>query len=342
MTFTPSVSSLYRNIEVLAARCGPRSRHLRLGLRWGFGLPLGGRGDITEYSFPSQPSGDLPGLLRERGGLAIGCHDDPAGAGLDEHLRAGRAAVAVVDSYHLPYRPAFGRVHSSRTIIVEPGGPDHVLVDDCWEPAYRGPLRRADLEAARRSHAVADPALEPVYSGVLGPAQWFTVDMAPFPVTDPACWARETVTLLATEFTTAHRTEDASFGLAALRELVGLLAGGPTVWEEIPRRTLALTLRAELGSRRYLCALLHNALLLAGEPALVAEADRYQEGLRHLQAARDVQIKTLRRAHPSYDAYVLARCRDALANEERLLAALAGADLAPVREEVVRPWLVSR
>jgi hypothetical protein len=105
---------------------------------------------------------------------------------------------------------------------------------------------------------------------------------------------------------------------------------------------VALVLRAELSSRRYLCALLGNAVRLAGLPALVADVDRYQDGLRHLQAARDVQIKTLRAARAAYDAYVLDRCRDALANEERLLTAITAANPPGPREEVDRPWPASR
>jgi hypothetical protein len=232
VSWTPSVNTLYRNIEVLAVARGPRSVHLRLGPRWGFGLPEAGRDELTEYSFPLQPDGDLPGLLRRRGGLVIGCHDDPSGTAMTDHLRrTGQPVVAVVDAYHLPYRPAFRRVHSSRTIVVEPAGPDHVRVDDCWEPSFRGLLPRRDLDAARCSAAVADPLLEPVFYGVRGPAQWFTVAVEPFPVTDPADWARRILGELVAEITTAKRTAGASFGLAALRELVDLLAvGGDASW----------------------------------------------------------------------------------------------------------------
>ncbi|MFD3504214.1 hypothetical protein [Streptomyces sp. NPDC058678] len=343
MTWTPSVSTLYRNIEVLAGRRSPRSHQMRLGLRWGFGLPIGGRTDLTEYSFPLQPDGDLLGLLRRRGGLAIKRHDDPSGTAMDVYLQETREPViAVVDSYHLPYRPAFGRVHSSRTIIVEPLDSDHVQVEDCWEPSYCGVLHRRALNAARYSDAVANPVLEPVYSGVQAPAQWFTVTVEPFRVADPQRWAQDVIELLVTEVVRTERTTDAHFGLAALRELVQLLAlGGDKVWRVIPRRTLALVLRAELSSRRYLCVLLRNAVALAGRPALTAEVERYQEGLQHLQAARDVQVKSLRTARVPYDAYVLYHCRETLANEKRLLSAITEANLANTAKEVAQ-WTASR
>ncbi|NUT50852.1 MAG: hypothetical protein HOV94_26620 [Saccharothrix sp.] len=342
MTWTPSVNTLYRNIEVLAATHCPRSHQLRLGPRWGFGLPTGEVTGLTEYSFPLHPDGDLPGLLRRRGGLVIGCHDDPSGDALHEHLRdTGEPAVVVVDSYHLPYRPAFGQVHSSRTIIVAPARDGHVLVDDCWEPTFRGLLRRDDLDAARRSVAAADPALEPVFSGVAGPAQWFTVAAEEVPVPDPRRWACQLVDELVADITTTRHAAGARFGLDALRELVELLAvGGDAPWRVLSRRDLAVVLRAELSSRRYLCVLLRAAARLADRPGLAADVDRYQEGLRHFQAARDTQLKTVRAARPGYDAHVADRCRDALANEERLLAAVVAARLTPT-EEVDRPWLAS-
>jgi hypothetical protein len=328
--WTPSVSTLYRNVEVLAAAHSPRSAALRLGQRWGFGLPADGRTWLTEFSFPLQPVGDVPDLLRRRGGLDIRSHADPSGTLMDDYLRAGgRPVIVVVDSFYLPYRPAFGRVHSARTIIVSAAAGDQVYVDDCWEPSYRGQLDRRALAAARRSDAVADPFLEPIYWGVRAEAEWFTVTVEPLMIADRTAWARATIDLLTQEITTARRTANASFGLAALRELVELLDKEWKEWADgIARRTLALVLRAELGSRRYLCSLLRNAVALAGRPELAGAVDRYQEGLRHLQEARDTLIKSLRVTRPEYDAFFTARCRDALANEERLLYALAGAGLS--------------
>jgi hypothetical protein len=223
-----------------------------------------------------------------------------------------------VDSFFLPYRPAFGRVHSSRSLIVEAVDDERMLVDDCWSPAYRGWVHRRDVEAARHSPAVADPLLEPVFSGVHGEAEWFTVAVRRFPVTDRRAGAHSIVELLITDMTTDLRTPGARFGLDAMREMLA-----------VPRRTLALVLRAELSSRRYLCSSLRNAF--AEQPDMCDAVDRYQDGLRHLQAARDVAVKSLRHNRAEYDAYLADRCRAALANEERLLAV--------VQEE---PWLASR
>jgi hypothetical protein len=333
----PSVSSLYRNVEVLAAARSPRSCSLRLGLSWGFGLPNDVQSDLTEFSFPLRPAGDLPDLLRRRGGLGIRRHDDPSGMAMHDYLHTtGEPAVAVVDSFHLPYRPAYGRVHSSRTIIVAAAEGGHIRVDDCWEPTYRGLLRSRDLDAARRSRAEADPLLEPIFSGVQADAEWFTVSVEPVLVDDLSRWAATTIGVLVQEITGAVRTVGASFGLAALREMVEVLAeGGDAPWQMVPRRTLALVLRAELSSRRYLCTLLGNAVTLVGQPTLVEDVELYREGLRHFQAARDVLVKSLRHDRAEYDEFVLARCRDALSNEERLLAAITAADLpaAPAPEE---------
>lgn len=342
--WTPGVSTLYRNAEVLAAARSPRSASLRLGLSWGFGLPADGPdgGDCpsagdntvrTEFSFPLRAAGDLPDLLRRRGGLDIRVHADPGGTGMLDYLRStGEPVIAVVDSFYLPYRPACRRVHSSRTVIVTPVDRSQVWVDDCWEPVYLGLLNLADLDAARRSPAEAEPLLEPVFTGVQADAEWFTVCAEPVMVADPARWAASAIGTLAGEITEAARTDRTSFGLAALREL----AGGGAVWQTIPRRTLALVLRAELSSRAYLCTLLRNAVTLVGQPALVEDVNRYQQGLRHFQAARDVAVKSLRRPRAEYDEFVLARWRDALSNEERLLAAITAAGLSaePVAEEL--------
>lgn len=244
----------------------------------------------------------------------------------------GDPAIAVVDSFHLPYRPAYRRVHSSRTIIVAAADSDRVRVDDCWEPTYRGPLSIKHLDAARRSRAAADPFLEPVFSGVQADAEWYTVSVEPLPIADAPRWAVTTIGALVQEITEGVHAAGGRFGLAALRDLTDALADGGTRWPHIPRRTVALVLRAELSSRRYLCPLLRNAVMLAGLPELIPHVDVYQHGLRHFEAARDVLIKTLRHDRAEYDEYLLARCRDVVANEERLLAAIVAAGLpaAPV------------
>jgi hypothetical protein len=342
-TWAPSVNTLYRNAEMIGAGRVPRSISLRLGLSWGFGLPKDGRRGLTEYSFPLRSASDapdalgLPQLLRQRGGVDIRRQADPHGDAMYGYLQAASdPVVAVVDSFYLPYRPAYGRVHSSRTVLVAKLEGSIVYVDDCWEPAYRGPLAIRHLDAARRSPAAASQLLEPIFFGIQGEAEWFTVSVAPLPLDDPARWAIAMVGALAAEIETQRQSPGMSFGLAAMRELVEMLAGQPeVVWEMIPRRTLALVLRAELSSRRYLCTFLRNAGKLAGSPALITAADRYQEGLRHFQAARDVLVKTLRHDRDVYDEFILARCRDALANEEQLATSIAAAGLsAPAVPEV--------
>jgi len=348
-TWAPSVNTLYRNAEMIGARRVPRSISLRLGLSWGFGLPKDGRQGLTEYSFPLRSAPEapeasdaigLPELLRQRGGLDIRGQADPDGNAMYDYLKAtGDPVVAVVDSFYLPYRPAYGRVHSSRTVIVMRPEGDIVPVDDCWEPAYSGPLAIRHLEAARRSPAAADPLLEPIFYGIRAEAEWFTVSVPPLQLDDPARWAVTTVGTLAAEIAAERQLPGTSFGLAAIRELVDMLAGQPeVVWEVIPRRTLALVLRAELSSRRYLCTLLWNAGKIARSPALVTAAERYQEGLRHFQAARDVLVKSLRHDRDVYDEFILARCRDALSNEEQLATSIAAAGFPAVAVPEVAVW----
>jgi hypothetical protein len=138
-----SVSSVYRNIETLVSEQSPRSGQAMLGARWGFGLPSKSAYQLAEYSFPFDRRSYLE-KLRARVGLAILVHEGDHPRRLKDHLEAGLAAIVAVDSFYLPYRPAYGRVHSSRTVILRRGGrPEEVHVEDCWMPGYIGSLGEA-------------------------------------------------------------------------------------------------------------------------------------------------------------------------------------------------------
>src|SRR4051812_28297708 len=159
----PAVSSSFRNLCVLVEDHAPRSAALLLGCRWSFALPAPAlRAELTEYSLPSGPD-RYPAAVARRTGLRILEHAGDEPAELGQHLAAGGAAVVAVDCFHLSHRPAFGRVHSTRTLLVRPGRTaGEVLVDDAWDPAYRGPVPWAELQRARFSDAPLNPVREPV------------------------------------------------------------------------------------------------------------------------------------------------------------------------------------
>lgn len=317
-----TAGSLLANLEVLArAAAGPEGAAL-LGARWSFALPRPElREALAEFSPPAGPA-PFFATLAARTGLRV---TEGRGRGLGAHLAAGGAAVVAVDVFHLPYRPAFGRVHSSRTVRVRPGpAPDRVWVDDDWPPARSGPLDAAVLEGARASPVPRDERREPLYAGTPVDGEWWALEVDGDVVR--ALPARADALLDALRREAVEGVEDARgrYGLAALAafraEADAALAAGP------PRgflRTASLLLRAELGSRVYLCALLAAAARWTGCAGLAREAAAYHRALREMEVARDVLAKSLAGFRPAYAPFVSGCLARAAAAEDRLAETLA-------------------
>jgi hypothetical protein len=240
----------------------------------------------------------------------------PAGA-LDEHLAAGGEAVAVVDSHDLPYRPAFGRVHSHRTIVIRAAGDcGSVEVDDPWPPAFRGLLARDALERARHSPVPLQPQLEPIYGGRAIAGEWLRVTLAPPAPDDAGAWAEALLKEVADELAWNGSDDQAAFGVDAMRGLAIELERDLSFETA---RDAALLLRTELSARIYLCAFLRAVSGWLGDPAIHRAADDYHVRLGAMALARDVLTKSLRQPRPEYRRFVLDRMREAIEGEEALL-----------------------
>jgi hypothetical protein len=323
-----TTTTLYSYLERLAAEQVPRSASLLLGLRWCFGVPAAALTALTEYSLPANPV-PLERALALRGGLHIAGHHGDGRCSLYDHLASGRPAIAGADTYYLPFRPAFGRIHSSRTVLVRPGERGSFEVHDGWIPASTGTLSRADLDAARYSEVPLDVHRETLFSGNPIGGLWYRIDVEPIAVPDAPGWARHRLACLYDEMTVARSDERGEYGLAALsgfrRRLEESLALPPRSAPSIAlRRGASLLLRTELSSRRYFGVFLRNAAHLLGDPVLAGAALDYRRALGHWQSAMDVLTKTVRTHRPEYDAFLSRQLAVACDNEERLAEALAG------------------
>ncbi|HEX8451656.1 MAG TPA: hypothetical protein VF647_06145 [Longimicrobium sp.] len=318
-----TAGSLLASLEQLARELAGAEGAALLGARWTFALPRPELRDaLTEYSLPAGPE-PFSALLAARTGLRI---VEGAAGELAGHLAAGRAAVVAVDVFHLPYRPAYGRVHSSRTVRVRAGpAPGQLWVDDDWPPARHGPVDERVLERARHSPVPRDELREPLYAGRPVRGEWWAVELDEERLAGLRTEAEALLDALRREALEDREDAAGRYGPGALdafrRELEeGWAAGAP------PRallRTASLLLRAELGSRVYLCALLSAVGRWTGCQRLTGEAAVYHRSLREMEVARDVLAKALAGFRPEYARFLGGCLARAAAAEERLAAFLA-------------------
>jgi hypothetical protein len=317
-------TTLYSYAERLAGEQAPRAAALLLGLRWSFGLPSTSLEAIPEYGLPLNPTPILAALAR-RGDLRIVRYKGDGEVSLHDHLATGRPAIVAVDAFFFPYRPAYAKVRSSRTVLARQadGG---IHVQDLWGPPAEGTVPRELLDEARFSEVPLDVDREPLFAGNPVEGVWFTVEATPLHFDDGAAWARERLGWLYDEMATPCMDERGEYGIEALRKFAGWLEerlAGPPDESLAARRGGSLLLRPELTSRLYLGVFLRNAAHLLGDAPLKEEVERYRTDLGHLQAAMDVLTKTIRTRRPEYDGFIRHHLGRARENEERLLAALA-------------------
>jgi hypothetical protein len=318
---TRTVSSIFFNLEKVLLRQTPRLAQALLGVRWTFAWPKPSiRRELIEYSFPPGPIPFDDELLSQTG-VRVTSHDDKDKEALTRHLALGRDAIIAVDSFLLPYRPAFGRVHSHRTIIVRASDkPGEVWVDDAWPPSFQGALPWTVIENARYSAVSLDPWREPIFAGRPINGEWFSVELDWFPILDAADWARDLLQKIFLRANTTTTDEHGEYGLTAIksftRELIVAADASPAQRFRFFREA-SLLLRAELSARVYFCALLRAASVWLKDPQLKEEANEYYASLRHMESARDVLTKSLRQFRAVYSDYLLECLRLALAAEER-------------------------
>jgi len=318
---TRTVSSIFFNMEKLLLRQTPRLAQALLGIRWSFAWPKPSiRRELIEYSFPLGPVPFEDDLLSQTGVRLISHNEDKDS--VRRHLALGRDTIIAVDSFLLPYRPAFGRVHSHRTLIVRAcDKPGEVWVDDAWPPSFQGALSWTVIENARYSPVTLDPGREPIFAGRPINGEWFSVDLDWFPILDAADWATRLLQRIFLRANTITADERGEYGLTAMKSFIRELtvAAGASPSERFRFfREASLLLRTELSARVYFCALLRAASVWLKDPQLKLEANEYYSSLRHMESARDVLTKSLRQFRAVYSDYLLACLRLSLAAEERL------------------------
>jgi hypothetical protein len=302
-----TVSSLFDNLAYLVGRRAPRAAQSMMGARWSFGWPIPTASeDLCEYSFPT---GYVAAVAR-RSGLHIIQHTGTEV--IDDRLAAGEELAVAVDTFHLAHRPAYGKVHAGRTVLVRAGRDTReVWLEDRWQPSYRGPLERAMLERARRSRVPHDRIREPIFSGRAIDGEWYSVSIEAMPLADVRGWSESVLRELLGE---GH------VGIAALRRFRHDLHDSPVDPDQA--RIASLVLRAELSTRVFLCAWLRATAGWLGAPLLREAAEHYYEALGAMQLARDLLAKITSHPRTAYRVVVLDRLTDSIAGEEQLALAL--------------------
>lgn len=320
-------TTIYSYAEQLLASTVPGCVWL-LGLRWSFGRPRSGLDALTEYSLPLNPT-EILDALEVRGGIRIERHVGDSKRSLHEHLASGQPAIVAIDAYYLPFRPAYHRIHSSRTVLVRKGGAaGETLIHDGWAPASEGVLCARDLDRARFSMVPMDPEREPLFAGkpVLG--EWFNLDVTRLPLKTDAGWVVSMIDTLKREMMQSAMDDRGTYGLSALRDFLrwldlALNDRSDSNSSLFRRRAASLVLRVELSSRLYFCAFLRAAAHWLRDPFLYYQAEDYRRSLGHFQAGLDVLIKTLRRRRLEYDEFIRSHLLRAYELEENMGNALS-------------------
>lgn len=307
-------SPLYNLQLVLEELSGPQSAAL-LGACWGFAA--------FDPSAPSLAECDLPiswarygELLKSFAGIQLDYF--PADLANDAYDRVafGQPVIVAVDSCELPYRPAYRRVNSARTIVVTRVDRATAEIVDAWMPAYAGTIRLEDLERARASLVPHDFDREPLYAGIPLERRWWTLAL----LADPLPARRDGV-LKALSMLTAQAVEDATpEALDLFRRTVVAALSEPLLASRMARRAAALHLRGEIGLRAYLHAFLRFTVSLRDDPLLGAEVATWASHLTSLARARDVLIKSVVFDRPDYAAIVERALADAIGRERRFVS----------------------
>ena len=155
------VSCLQTTFATVLARAGEQPLEV-LGAAWQF-LYRPGEVRSEEFYYPGRFPADLGRSIAPHHPLSSrwvlpADPDDPL-AELRAVLDADRLAIAAVDNFHLPFRPAYGDVHAAHLLVVfgldEERGLVHV--SDAMPPAFSGAI---PLEAFLASWDSANPSDE--------------------------------------------------------------------------------------------------------------------------------------------------------------------------------------
>lgn len=282
---------------------------------WSFNRFDPERAAIAEFDLPSGWPLVAERIAAFAGVELVASESDPTDLAY-QRLELGQPVVLAVDSHELPYRPAYRKVHSARTVVASRIDRTAGTVDviDPWLPAYAGPLPIAALDRARQSDVPEDHILEPLYAGIALKRRWWTLALSAVAPSYALDGALAAVAALAHE---AARTSSAD-GLEQFRAAVtGARASSSR--EKRVRRAAALHLRAEIGMRAHVLALLRRTAQLMGDSLFAAETEYWALHLGALGFARDVLIKSIGFDRPEYAPIVDRALHEAHRREQRFI-----------------------
>lgn len=314
------VPSTLFNLQVLIKELhGPGGAAL-LGAGWGFrafscNMPM-----LCEYDLPvSWPR--YAASLRVFSGILLEIHPDDPGEDAYDRLAFGQPVILAVDSFHLPYRPAFGRVNSGRTLLATGMSRSGETVDirDSWMPAYTGALARSDLDRARASRLPLDMEREPLFAGAPLNRRWWTAALTDAPLIAKPHGYETALALLASQALSGADGGATWESMERSRPPLARVLSGPLRDTVTARRAAALWLRAEVGLRAYLLALFDLAGAVLGDALLAAETDTWAQHLVALSRARDLITKAVVFDNPGYADLVDAELDEAARRERRFL-----------------------
>ncbi|BBB96527.1 MULTISPECIES: cysteine peptidase family C39 domain-containing protein [Bradyrhizobium] len=307
------VPSVLRNLNVILDAITDRPSAPCLGCVWGFGN-VDPAATATEFDLPCGWDFYAQQILGFSG-IQLD-YSEHGGGNAYDRVELGQPIVVAVDSYYLPYRPAWQRVHSARTLVVDRVSIDLGLAEiiDTWMPDYAGPVELADLDRARSSLVPENIEREPLYAGVTLRQRWWTLAR----VAAPLIRDRDGIVLALCGLAADAIGIDTPARIAAFRYAAVEALSRPIAISRTARRAAALQLRAEIGLRAYLRAFLDLAGDFLEDPLLTAEIRGWSRQLAELASARDVLIKSLAFDRSEYATLVDHALRSAERRERRL------------------------
>jgi hypothetical protein len=309
------VPSSLRNLNIVLDAITDRPSAALLGCVWGFGRFDPDRPALREYDLPIDWA-DYGHRLLDFAGIKLECFDDDEADAYDR-VELGQPVVVAVDSHELPYRPAWQRVHSARTIIVDRVERDTgtAEITDIWMPSYTGSIHLADLDRARASQVPHDIRREPLYAGAPLRKRWWTLALA----ADPPIGRTEGMRLALSRLVSDSIAADTGAAIDAFRRHAVDALSQPFTASQMARRAAALHLRAEIGLRAHLYAFLRFAAEWFDDPLFAAEIETWSQQFDGLARARDVLIKAVAFERPEYAGLVDFALTDAVGRERRLI-----------------------
>jgi len=309
------VPSSLRNLNIILDSITGRPSAALLGCVWRFDKFDPDAAALCEYDLPIDWAVYGERLLHFAG-IKLEYFD---GGQADAYGRVelGQPVVVAVDSHELPYRPAWQRVHSARTIIVDRVERASGVADitDIWMPAYAGPIALGDLDRARMSQVPQEIGREPLYAGAPLRSRWWTLALA----ADSAIGDIPGIRLALSGLVSDCMAAGSAGAMDAFRSHAVEALSRPLAASQMARRAAALHLRAEIGLRAYLLAFFRFAAERFDDPLFAAQIDTWSRQLDELARARDVLIKAVVFERAEYAGLVDLALADAVRRENRLV-----------------------